>query len=107
MLASLANRGKYTFNRQKVRRAGSGVGFASGNQSVTWAFPYMTQTEWDWLADWLAGAPSVTLSFLLWDDGNTLCYFETGELYRPTYDRYSAGLYREVTVTIDCLAPLL
>ena len=107
VLSTLANRGKYTFQRQKVSRNGAGKGVASGMQSVTWAFPYMTQTEWDWIKSWLEGEPSVTLSFLLWDDSNTLRYFETGELFDPTYSQYSAGLYRDVTVTIESLVPLL
>jgi hypothetical protein len=109
VLATMAGRGKYTFQPQKIAKAKSGKRYASGDQSAEWVFPYLTQTEWDWWITQLAGDVSHTLTAAeLWDRSMTAQSFTAGELCPPV-DRggFYNGLYHDVLVVVDVLMPLL
>ncbi|MBT9173436.1 MAG: hypothetical protein DDT21_01837 [Syntrophomonadaceae bacterium] len=110
VLTSMATRGQMKFNRQRVGGVtGAGVAVAAGPQSFIWTWSHLTSTE---LAFWnttiLAGALSITLTAAqLRDDRMNNQTFTSGQLFRPTYESYSAGLFRNVTIEIQHLLPLL
>lgn len=107
---SMATRGQYLFSRQRVGGVnGSGVAQAAGPQSVMWVFGHMTPTElaW-WRTTIMSGALSLTLtSAELKDDLMADQTFTSGQLFRPVYESYSAGLFRNVTIEIQHLLPIL
>jgi len=88
---------------------GNGVAVAAGPQMVTWAFSYMTPTEYAWwYTTVLGGALSIDLTEAeLWDDLIAEQTFVNGVLYRPTNEVYTAGAFWNVTITINQLLPLL
>ena len=104
---SMRNRGIYQFARQAMRENGEGVGRAVGPQQVTWQFPYMDQTEFDWWVARLGGDTTAEVPCVLWDDENTLQSFTSAILYRPTYQSFTSAMYRGVTVVLRYLVPRL
>lgn len=99
-------RGKYDFQKQKLRQALAGAPFASGIQRVIWVFPAMSVADYDWWVDrYEAGGPT---SFVLWEDDTrrTEVAFTTGYLLRPTYGGITRGHYTDVRIEITSLMPL-
>jgi hypothetical protein len=112
--ASMSTRGQYRFNRQKVGGVnGNGVAQEAGSQSVVWQFSYFTAAELAWWQTTIMSGElslSVTLdpaAFELWNDLMAGTSFTSGVLYRPTYESYTAGLYRKCTIEIKHLLPLI
>lgn len=103
---SLAQRGKYTFHPQQERPNGAGVLYGAGEQWAEWSWPYLEQSDWDWLIARYTAAKSTT-TFTLPDDGHTERSFTGGGMKRPTYKEFSAGLYLDVTVEWRWLMPLV
>lgn len=107
---SMSGRGVYKFSRQRAGTVnGSGVAQAAGPQMVQWQWSFLTSTEMAyWRTTILAGALSVTLTAAeLKDDLVVDQTFTSGQLYRPTFESYSAGLFRGVVLTISHLLPIL
>ena len=76
---------------------------------MQWVFQALTQEEYAYFyTTLLAGALSVTLTAAeLKDNFKVDRTFTEGQLYRPIYTVYKAGLYWGVTVEIRHLLPLL
>jgi len=107
---SMSTRGKYRFTPQRIGNTnGAGVAQKSGSQSVEWVFSYLNSTEMAFFTTTLlAGALSVTLTAAeLKDDLFADQTFTSAVLYKPTYDVYQAGLFRNCTVQLKHLLPLI
>lgn len=107
---SMATRGVYKFTRRVLSNVnGAGVAQAAGGQDVSWSFSYMTPTEYAWwYTTMCGGALSISLTRAeLWDDLKEEQTFTSGILYRPAYDHYSAGLFRDVVVEIKHLLAII
>ena len=107
---TMSTRGQYRFQRQRVGGInGNGVAQAAGPQMVQWTWSHFTPAEmaW-WRTTIMSGALSITLTAAeLKDDLIADQTFTSGVLMRPTYESYSAGLYRNVSVEIQHLLPIL
>lgn len=107
---SIYTKGVYKFHKQRVGGTnGNGVAQAAGPQIVEWVFGTMTAAELAYFYTTIcAGALSVTLTAaVLKDDLLVEQTFTSGQAYRPVWTSYAAGLYREVSVTISHLLPLI
>lgn len=104
--ATIDNHGSYKYTPAEiVGKNGLGELVVAGFASITWTFPYMTFSDFDW---W-----RVTLltnlryrrftAAQLWDDGRTLTSFTNCIVNRPTYEKISSGAYTNVTVLIEQL----
>ena len=110
VLTSFGTRGQYFFQRQRVGNVnGNGLTQAAGPQMVQWTFSYLTPTELTFFYTTVCGgALSVALtSATLLSDLMVETAFTDGIAYRPVWASYSAGLYRNVSVTISHLLPLI
>lgn len=110
VLSSFGTRGIYHFSRQRVGGInGSGTPQAAGPQTVQWQFSHLTPTELAYFYTTVCGgALSVALtSATLLSDLMVETAFTSGVIYRPVWESYTAGLYRNVTITIDHLLPIL
>lgn len=110
VLSSFGTRGQYHFLRQRVGNInGNGLAQAAGPQMVQWTFSFLAPTELAYFYTTVCGgALSVDLSSAtLLSDLMVETAFTDGIVYRPVWASYSAGLYREVSVTISHLLPLI
>lgn len=110
VLASMATRGQYRFARQRAGGVtGNGLAVAAGPQSVQWVWSHLTATELAFLQTTVCGgALSVALtSATLLSDLMVETAFTDGIIFRPVWNSYSAGLYREVSWEINHLLPIL
>lgn len=110
VLASMSGRGQYVFHRQRAGGVtGNGLAVAAGPQSVQWQWSHLTATELAFLQTTVCGgALSVTLtSATLLSDLMVETAFTDGIIFRPVYTSYSAGLYREVSLEISHLLPII
>jgi len=81
---------------------------ASGGQSVQWQFSFMTSAEMTYFTTTLlAGALSATMACQLWTDLIAEQNFTECILFKPVYQVWQAGLYRNVSVQVSHLLPLL
>ena len=100
-------RGKYDFQKQKLRQAAAGAIYASGVQRVIWVFPYMSTTDYDWwVARYEDGGPTI---FKLYEDDTRRVEltFSSGNLLRPTYGGITKNAYTDVTIAITNLMPVV
>lgn len=110
VLSSFGTRGQYHFMRQRAGTInGAGQAQAAGPQMVQWTFSFLTPTELAYFYTTVCGgALSVALtSATLLSDLMVETAFTSGVIYRPTWGNYTAGLYRDVSVTISHLLPIL
>ena len=107
---TMSTRGVYKFTRRDVSNMnGKGTTQATGPQTVQWQFGSMTAAELEWwYTTLLAGALSVSLTQArLWDDLMVETEFTGGVLYRPTWEKWSAGAFRNVVITFSHLTPII
>lgn len=104
---SMSSKGTYRATRYKEKRtSGSGAVIVDEYVSVLWQFWTLTRADllW-WNETFLNGEPSIQLyAAELWDDQNVAQTYTDGTLYEATYFKYSAGLYRVVSVFIRGLS---
>lgn len=107
-LPEIFSRG-YKFVPQTQRSNGAGGIVNVGQQRAVWTIRNLSQADWDWLTGTLMGGNrslAVTAAEL-WDDGFTPRAFTSGTLVYPVPEKKSAGYYRNVTVEIRNLLPLI
>lgn len=107
-LPTIFQRG-YKFHPQEQRSNGAGGIVNVGQQRAVWTIRNMSTADWDWLVDTLMGGNrslAVTAAEL-WDDSFNEVSFTSGTLVMPVSEKKSAGLFRQVTVEIRNLLPLI
>ena len=101
---SIENKGKYSFKHPEIiSRNGLGEPVQTAYSSITWTFPYLTFSEFDW---WLQ---SLMLnqqfrrftSASLYNDTRSLIAYTNCIVYRPAFENIRSNWYENVTITID------
>lgn len=96
---SIAKSGRYLFNREVLRYNGDGEAVVSGYSTLTWTFPLMAITDYNWIRDTLlAGTFSVKFATAsLKNDKGADTSFTNAVAYRPTYSVATGGWLSDVT----------
>ena len=99
--------GQYKFLRQEERQAADGSLYYAGLQSAEWTWVGMGSVEYDWWrTQWQRGT---AMPCELWQDDTrrAAVSFSSARLLRPEHKYIEAGLYREVTIKLTHLLPLV
>lgn len=99
----MGDRGLYLFKpAETIRSNGLGEAVAAGYASLTWTWPHMNATDYNWwYTTLLTGLPSRTFTTAsLYNNLSTLTSYTNVVVYRPTYESISGGLYQNVVVEI-------
>lgn len=108
MPASMANAGTFAFPpAEKLANAGNGRVITRTTREATWSWKRLTNTEFDYLAQTVCGGQasaegtSGTITTLNDPTAQRVeTDFSYGVVEAPTYEKYSAGLYFNVSITI-------
>lgn len=95
--------GRYLYRKEVLRYNGDGDAVVSGYATITWTFPFMTMTDYSWIASTLmSGAYSVRYtSTQLKDDLGLLTVYLNAVAQRPTYEFASNSYVENVTWIIE------
>ena len=97
-------RGEYLFDPPAiVGQNGEGLDVEAGGAVLTWAWPWLTKTDYTfWTQTLLAGAASVAVASLtVYDADQELTAYGYAVIHRPRYRKIQSGLYYDVTLKID------
>lgn len=101
--STIDGRGRYLWRKEVLRSNGDGEAVVSGYATITWTFPFMTMTDYTWIATTLmGGAYSVKYtSAQLKNDLGALITYTNAVSLRPTYEFASNGVVESVTWIIE------
>lgn len=99
-------RGSYIYKRFGIKvDNGLGVTQSAGLPSAVWTFPSLSLSDYSWWTTTiLAGAASVEVPAVLWDDNNVEVTFTSVVVrYPESPDGIKNGRYQNVQIIIDTM----